>query len=389
VDVISPRAPQPVVKVRDVFGAKLGVEVPTQEPQAHSILTEGICMNLKRLAVLGLVVPLVAACSSTAGTPASTGSGAGSGQIIVGLITKTETNPFFVKMKEGAQAKATELGVKLLTGAGAKDGDNEGQVTAMENMINAGAKGIMITPSDTKAIVPSIQKARAAGVVVIALDTATDPQSASDALFATDNFAAGTLIGQWSAKAMAGKTPVIATLDLAPGITVGAQRHNGFLQGMGLVSGIASTATDLASSKEVVCAQDTHGDQTEGQTAMENCLSKNSSINLVYTINEPAAFGAYTALKNAGKEKDVTIVSVDGGCQGVQGVVDGKIAATSQQYPLKMASMGVEAIVKYAKDGTKPTGYTDTGVTLITDKAQSGVTGKDSTFGLANCWGTK
>src|SRR5450759_823053 len=132
---------------------------------------------------------------------------------------------------------------------------------------------------------------------------------------------------------------------------------------------VASTATDLATSKEIVCAQDTHGDQTEGQTAMENCLSKNSSINLVYTINEPAAFGAYTALKNAGKEKDVTIVSVDGGCQGVQGVVDGKIAATSQQYPLKMASMGVEAIVKYAKDGTKPTGYTDTGVTLITDKA--------------------
>ena len=187
-------------------------------------------MNLKLLAVLGLVIPMISACGSTPSTGDSgSAPGKGSGQIIVGLITKTETNPFFVKMKEGAQAKATELGVKLLTGAGAKDGDNEGQVTAMENMMNAGAKGIMITPSDTKAIVPSIQKARAAGVVVIALDTATDPQSASDALFATDNFAAGTLIGQWSAKAMAGKTPVIATLDLAPGITVGAQRHNGFL----------------------------------------------------------------------------------------------------------------------------------------------------------------
>ena len=83
------------------------------------------------------------------------------------------------------------------------------------------------------------------------------------------------------------------------------------------------------------------------------------------------------------------IVSVDGGCQGVQGVVDGKIAATSQQYPLKMATLGVEAIVKYAKDGTKPSGYTDTGVTLITDKAQVGVDGKDSTFGTANCWGAK
>ncbi|QLQ15949.1 MAG: sugar ABC transporter substrate-binding protein [Micropruina sp.] len=350
-------------------------------------------MYIKRAAVLALAVPLIAACSSggtTSAAPAASGSApAAGGQIVVGLITKTETNPFFVKMKEGAQAKADELGVKLLTGAGAKDGDNEGQVTAMENMINAGAKGILITPSDTKAIVPSIEKARAKGVVVIALDTATDPASAVDALFATNNFKAGILIGEWSKAAMNGKTPSIATLDLQPGVTVGAQRHNGFLQGMGLVTGQSETSTDLATASQVVCAQDTHGDQTEGQTAMENCLSKNPNINLVYTINEPAAFGAYTALKNAGKDKDVTIVSVDGGCQGVQGVVDGKIAATSQQYPLKMASMGVEAIVKYAKDGTKPTGYTDTGVTLITDKAMSGVDAKDSAYGLQNCWGTK
>ena len=308
--------------------------------------------------------------------------------VTVGLITKTETNPFFVKMTEGASDEAKKLGAKLLTGAGAKDGDNEGQVTAMENMINAGAKGILITPSDTKAIVPSIQKARKKGVLVIALDTATEPQSAVDALFATNNFNAGLLIGQWAKAAMAGKKPVIATLDLQPGITVGAQRHNGFLQGMGLATAEPASSA-LVTSKEVVCALDTHGDQGEGQTAMENCLSKNPEINLVYTINEPAAFGAYTAIKAAGKEKQITIVSVDGGCRGVQGVVDGKIAATSQQYPLKMATMGVEAIVKFAKSGTKASGYTDTGVTLITDKAQAGVPSKDSKFGVANCWGTK
>jgi fructose transport system substrate-binding protein len=332
------------------------------------------------------------ATASTGSTGASATSAASaggtSGQIIVGLITKTETNPFFVKMKEGAQKAADANGVKLLTGAGASDGDNEGQVTALENMVNAGAKGILITPSDTKAIVPSIQKARAKGVLVIALDTPTDPQDASDALFATNNFNAGLLIGQWAKGAMGGKTPVIATLDLAPGITVGAQRHNGFIQGYGLAKADANS-TDLVNSAEVVCSQDTHGDQTEGQTAMENCLSKNPNINLVYTINEPAAFGAYQAIKAQGKEKDVIIVSVDGGCRGVQGVVDGQISATSQQYPLKMADMGVKAIVDYAKNGTKVNGYTDTGVTLITDKAQAGVDSKDSKFGLDNCWGDK
>jgi fructose transport system substrate-binding protein len=347
-------------------------------------------MSYKRIIPLFLIVMLLTACGEAATPTAAptTGGQGSSGQAIAGLITKTETNPFFVKMKEGAQAKAGELGVKLLTGAGAKDGDNEGQVTALENMVNAGAKGILITPSDTKAIVPSIQKARDKGVLVIALDTATDPQSAVDALFATNNFNAGLLIGQWSKAAMADKTPVIATLDLQPGITVGAQRHNGFLQGMGLATADPNSS-DLVTAAQVVCSQDTHGDQTEGQTAMENCLSKNPNINLVYTINEPAAFGAYTAIKAAGKENDITIVSVDGGCQGVQGVVDGKIAATSQQYPLKMAAMGIEAISNFAKTGQKPTGYTDTGVTLITDKPQSGVDSKDSKFGAENCWGNK
>ena len=353
-------------------------------------------MRLKA-AASATAIALLAACGAaqpaTPAAPAATSAPAAAapagGEIIVGLITKTETNPFFVKMKEGAQAKAKELGVKLLTGAGAKDGDNEGQVTALENMINAGAKGILITPSDTKAIVPSIQKARDKGVLVIALDTATDPQSAVDALFATNNFNAGLLIGQWAKGAMAGKKPIIATMDLAPGITVDAQRHNGFLQGYGLISGADPASSKNLTSAEVVCSQDTGGDQTQGQTAMENCLSKNPDINLVYTINEPAAFGAYTALKAAGKEKNVLIVSVDGGCRGVQGVVDGQIQATSQQYPLKMASMGVQAVVDYAKGGKKATGYTDTGVTLITDKAQAGVDSKDSKFGVENCWGTK
>jgi len=291
-------------------------------------------------------------------------------------------------MKEGAASESTRLGAKLLTGAGAKDGDNEGQVTAMENMINAGAKGILITPSDTKAIVPSIQKARKKGVLVIALDTATEPVTAVDALFATNNFDAGLLIGQWAKGAMAGKKPVIATLDLQPGITVGAQRHNGFLQGFG-VAKADPNSSDLVTAPQVVCSQDTHGNQAEGQAAMENCLSKNPDINLVYTINEPAAFGAFTAVKAAGKDKQIVIVSVDGGCRGVQGVVDGKIAATSQQYPLKMATMGVEAVVNYAKTGKKASGYVDTGVTLVTDRPQAGVASKDSKFGTASCWGKK
>jgi fructose transport system substrate-binding protein len=307
---------------------------------------------------------------------------------VIGLITKTETNPFFVKMKEGAQAEAKKMGAKLLSAAGKADGDNAGQVTAIENMIAAGAKTILITPSDSKAIIPSIKKAQAQGVMFIALDSPTDPVEGTDALFATDNYKAGILIGQYAKTAMAGKPVKIASLDLFPGHPVGAQRHNGFLSGFGLAAADAKS-NELSKTAEVVCMADSFGDRAKGQTAMENCLQKNPDINLVYTINEPAAAGAYQALKAAGKEKGVMIVSVDGGCDGVKNVKAGMIAATSQQYPLKMAAMGVEAGVAFAKDGKKVSGYTDTGVTLITDHPQKGVDSKDTKVGMDLCWGNK
>lgn len=322
---------------------------------------------------------------ASAALAAATVALAQSGQPVIGLITKTDTNPFFVKMKEGAQQEASKLGAKLLTGAGKSDGDNAGQVTAIENMVAAGAKTILITPSDSKAIVPAIQKARAAGVMVIALDSPTEPLSAVDALFATNNYQAGLLIGEYAKKVMGNKKPVIATLDLFPGQPVGIARHNGFLAGFGTKGITADTAKQVNTG--VACAQDSFGDQAKGQTAMENCLQKNPDINLVYTINEPAAAGAYQALKAAGKEKNVLIVSVDGGCAGVRNVAAGVIGATSQQYPLKMASMGVTAGVNYAKTGKKVSGYTDTGVNLITDQAVSGVKSEGTKFGLANCWG--
>ncbi|MBT3065373.1 substrate-binding domain-containing protein [Rhodoferax sp. U11-2br] len=303
---------------------------------------------------------------------------------VIGLITKTETNPFFVKMKEGAKAEAEKAGAKLMSAAGKIDGDTAGQITALENMASAGAKTIMIT-SAGDAIIPTVKKIQAKGVQVIALDS---PFDGADALFATDNYKAGVLIGQYAKAAMAGKPVKIAMLDLFPGHPVGAQRHNGFMSGFGLKANDAKS-NELSTAPEIVCANDTNGDRAKGQTAMENCLQKDPGINVVYTINEPAAAGAYNALKKAGKEKGVLILSVDGGCQGIKDTDAGIITATSQQYPLKMASMGVAAGVEYAKTGKKATGYVDTGVTLIAKNAIAGVDSKDTKVGLDLCWGNK
>ncbi len=316
------------------------------------------------------------------------GGGSSGGGTLVGLVTKTDTNPFFVKMKEGAQQAASSSGVTVQSFAGKQDGDNQSQVDAIENLIASGAKGILITPSDSKAIVPSVDKARAAGLLVIALDTPLEPATAADATFATDNYKAGLLIGQWAKSKFAkeNKQAKIALLDLNPNqVSVDVQRDQGFLEGFGVDVKDKNRIGDEADPR-IVGHDVTDGAPEGGRTAMENLLQKDPGINLVYTINEPAAAGAYEALKAAGKEKDVVIVSVDGGCPGVNNVKAGVIGATSQQYPLKMAQLGVEAVAKFAKDGSKPQN-TDTGVTLITDAPQEGVESEDTTFGLENCWG--
>lgn len=307
---------------------------------------------------------------------------------IIGLITKTESNPFFVKMKEGAEQAAAAQGATLIAAAGRTDGDNAGQVTAIENLMAAGAKAILISASDSKAIVPAITKARDAGILVIALDSPTDPVNATDALFATDNYKAGQIIGQY-AKARLGTTPAkIATLDLIPGHPTSAQRHNGFLSGFGLPS-YEKTRNELAQPPEVVCMTDAMGDQAKGQTAMENCLQAHPDINVVYTVNEPSAAGAFTALQRAGKEKGVLIVSVDGGCRGVQAVLDGTLTATAQQYPLRMAVLGVDAAMAFIKTGQKASGYVDTGVQLIAKESVAGVPSLGADKALTLCWGEK
>jgi fructose transport system substrate-binding protein len=310
------------------------------------------------------------------------------------LITKTDTNPFFVKMREGAAAKADELGINLLTFAGKVDGDHETQVAAIETCIAEGASGILLTASDTSSIVSSVEQARDAGLLVIALDTPLDPIDAANATFATDNFLAGELIGQWAAAALGddAANAKIAMLDLAVSQpTVGVLRDQGFLQGFGIDLGDPSKWGDEDDAR-IIGNEVTAGNEEGGRKAMEALLAVDPEINVVYTINEPAAAGAYEALKSIGRENDVLIVSVDGGCPGVQNVADGVIGATSQQYPLLMASLGIEAIASYAADGTLPAptegkDFFDTGVALVTDMAVDGVDSISVAEGMDLCWG--
>jgi fructose transport system substrate-binding protein len=320
-------------------------------------------------------------------------AGSASAADLTCLITKNNTNPFFVKMKEGAEAKAKELGMDFQAFAGEKDGDAAPQITAVENCVAAGAKGILITPSNDS-VGPALKDARAAGILVIALDTPLEDPEAQDMTFATDNFEAGLLIGKWAAATMgdAAKDAKIGMLDInKDNISVDVARDTGFLVGFGIE--VPDLKVLGSETDPRVIGHETSGANPEGGvTSVENLLAKNPDMNVVYTINEPAAEGAYQALKKAGKEQGVLIVSVDGGCPGIASVKSGVIGATSQQYPLLMASKGVEAIAAFAKDGTKPAAteglsFFNTGVNLVTDKPAAGVESIDSTKGTELCWG--
>ncbi len=370
--------------------------------------------NIRYLMVILVVFALVgAACSSdsddttTTAAPSSdettTTAAAGGEDVGVALILKTLTNPFFVSMADSAQAEADALGISLTVAAGDIDGDTQSQIDAIEAAVARGDAGILITPSGP-AVIPALDSAREAGLYTIALDTPPDPPTAVDITFATDNYLAGQLIGQWAAGSLDGETATIAMLDLFDDavVSVDTLRDQGFLNGMGIVeeydpSGNGnepSTGSYNGGDYEIACHQPTDGAVDGGKTAMETCLAANPDINVVYTINEPAAQGAYDALVAAGLDEGVIIVSVDGGCDpGLRLVSEGVIGATAQQYPGRMATLGMEAIKKLADGGQPPEespglSFFNTGVALVTASPIDGIANTLTVAeGQELCWG--
>ena len=300
-------------------------------------------------------------------------------------------------MVKGAEAKAAELGIDLTISSGKEEGDDAAQIAAIENAISAKHAGILITIMSTN-VNAAITKAREAGLLVIALDTPSDPADVVDITFATDNREAGKLIGQWGAKKLGGKKAVIALLNIFDDrvSTVDYLRDNGFLEGMGIpvndpnkMADEAKTGKYSGGDYEIVGNVATGANEDGGRTGMEKLLAKNPNINIVYTINEPTAIGACAALKAA--KKTAIVVSVDGGLPGIEQVKSGCIGATSQQYPLRMADIGMQAIYDLVQSGKKPErtagkDFYDTGVTLITDDPQEGVKSESTQYGIDNAW---
>lgn len=354
-------------------------------------------------ACAGVAVGMLAlsACGGGSGS-SSSASGSSGGPVRVALILKEFTNPYWISMENSAKQEAAKLGVQLQVTAGKSDDDTTSQINQIDQAIAAGDKGIIIALNGD-AVNTALNQAKSEGLVVVAVDTPPIPANVSDVTYATDNTEAGRLDGKWTAAKLAGRNADIAMLDDLANqvITVDVQRDHGFLEGMGIPVGNPNVngqepksghyTGGRGGSYQIACQQPTNGSQTGGQSAMETCLSKDSGINVVYAINEPAAEGAAHALQTAGK-KNVTVVAIDGGCSNLPFLSNGEIGATAGQFPGKMAVEGVDAIAQFAKTGKKPANqpgrdFFDTGTKLYTNQPQQGVPSITSSAAAKLCWG--
>src|SRR5829696_9303804 len=249
-------------------------------------ITRGKCLTAGVALAAAASLALAACGGGDTGTPGAEGSEGGGGgeESAVTLITKDNNNPYWISMQKGADEAAPKNGLTLTKAAGASDGDEDGQVKAIEAAVARGDKGILISPNGP-GVNSAIENARNAGIYVIALDTPPDPADTVDLTIATDNFKAGELIGQWAAGTLNGQKATIAMLDAFNDkvVTVDVNRDQGFLTGMGIdTADKAKNADEAATGKytggkggdyQIVCHEPSQGAQDGGKTGMESCLS--------------------------------------------------------------------------------------------------------------------
>ncbi|MBR7744926.1 substrate-binding domain-containing protein [Phycicoccus sp. BSK3Z-2] len=345
------------------------------------------------------VALVLAACGGPGGGTIDPGSD----EVSVTLVTQDGSSPFFRAMEQAARDGAGRLGVALTVDPGEGPTDVEGQVRSVEEAVLRGDDGILITPVSGQ-VEDAITAAREAGVYVVALDNPTSSATrGADITFATDNRQAGTLLGQWVAARLGGDVARVAMLDLVgdDSVSVDVARHDGFLAGMAVPVGDPRRTGDEARSGtygedegtySIVCSRPSLGTAEGGADAMRACLEQEGPTpTVVYAAADPAALGAREVLTEVGLD-DVLVVSVDGGCEAVDAVEDGRLSATAQQYPVRMVDLGLRAVVEVVSGGERPRtsdglDFHDTGVALVTDDPVADVTSLDSEAARGVCWG--
>jgi ribose transport system substrate-binding protein len=258
------------------------------------------------------------------GTSGSTAAVSGAGT--VGLSISTMDNPFFVALRDGAQAEAKAAGINLIT----VDAQNDAakQIAGVEDLIQKKVLVILLNPTDSDAVANVVKEATAAGIKVISLDRAVNGAEVSSHI-ASDNVAGGKMAGEFLLNKLGGKGNLVE-LEGIPGSSAARERGEGFDSVIAGRPGV-----------KLVAKQPANFDRAQGLSVMENILQGNKDIQGVFAQNDEMALGAARAIEEAGL-KNVAIVGFDATADGVAAVKAGKLAATVQQKPELIGKMGVD-----------------------------------------------
>jgi ribose transport system substrate-binding protein len=246
----------------------------------------------------------------------------------IGLVVSTLNNPFFVDLKDGAQAKADELGATLIV---LDSQDNAAtEMSNVEDLITQGVDLIMINPTDSDAVGNAVMAANEAGIPIITLDRSANSGEVVSHI-ASDNVAGGNMAGQFIIEALGGAGNVVE-LEGIPGASAARERGQGFNE--------AIDTSDIV----VVAKQTANFDRAEGLSVMENILQSQPTIDAVFAHNDEMALGALEAIKASGR--DIIVVGFDATDDAVAAVQAGDMAATVQQLPKEIGGNGVATAMK-------------------------------------------
>lgn len=291
-------------------------------------------MKKVHVAFLMAIMLVLAACSTEApGTKKESESTGGEGDFKIGFSISTLNNPFFVTLSDGAKAQAEEMGAKLIV-IDAQD-DAAKQASDVEDLIQQGVDLILINPTDSEAVVATVQSANDAGIPVITVDRSAEGGEVVSHI-ASDNKAGGVLAGQYMVSLL-GEGVKVAELEGIAGSSAARDRGTGFNE-------IAKGQLD------VVAKQTANFNRAEGLTVMENILQANPDIKGVFAHNDEMALGALEAIEAAGK--DIKVVGFDATDDAVKSVEEGKLAGTVAQKPELIGKKAVEAAVQSLKGET-------------------------------------
>jgi ribose transport system substrate-binding protein len=265
----------------------------------------------------------------------------------VGLVVSTLNNPFFVTLKEGAEAKAAELGYELVVLDSQNDPSKE--LANVEDLITEEVLVILINPTDSDAVANAVKLANESEIPVITLDRGANGGEVVTHI-ASDNIAGGKMAGEFIAEQL-GNVGNVVELEGIAGTSAARDRGQGFNEAIG--------TTDIV----VVSKQTANFDRTQGLTVMENILEAQPEINAVFAHNDEMALGAFEAVRVSGRE--ILVVGFDANDDAVKSVEAGEMAATVAQQPGLIGSLGVENAAKVL-DGETIGEYIPVELKLIT-----------------------